>query len=76
VAAKKKRKRQLMLGQTSFRATGGQQANVSVRLSAAGKKLLSHGKRLKVLAKVTAADAAGNSASSSTPATLKAGKGK
>jgi PKD repeat protein len=52
----------LTLGRATFTAAGGRAATVSLKLSAAGRKLLAKSKRLKVVLTVAVRDAAGNAA--------------
>jgi PKD repeat protein len=54
------KRRVLALGSASFTVAGGRTAAVTLKLSAAGRRLLARAKRLKVVLTVLARDAAGN----------------
>jgi hypothetical protein len=73
-AAKKRaaraKRRVLVLGRASFSAAGGRTARVTVKLSAAGRRLLARAKKLKVVVTIVARDAAGNAKTTTKSLTL------
>lgn len=68
-----RRTKTVTIASARFSAAGGQTATARPRLSAKGRKLLARAKRgrLKVTVKVTAADAAGNDATTTRTLTIK-----
>ena len=68
--ARRSKRRVLTLGRVTFTAAGGRIATVTLKLSAAGRKLLARSKKLKVVLTVLTRDAAGNAATARKAFTL------
>ena len=74
VAAAKTKKKIQTLGKATFTINGGKKATVKITLSSVGRKLLKKSKKLKIVLKVSAKDAAGNARTVASTGTLAAAR--